>query len=195
LRRNEEVRRLVIGITGARGARYGIGLLEILRDLPVETHLVMCDCSRASVVAETGRDPEEIRGLADRVYAPWNQAARISSGSFLTEGMIVAGCSSKSMASISLGLASNLIHRAADVVLKEGRRLALIVQEPLSPLQDGNLRRLERMGVIFVRPGLDGAGAIPDTETAMLAGLLRRFRIEYEPPGGAISFGAAARVS
>jgi 4-hydroxy-3-polyprenylbenzoate decarboxylase len=143
-------RRLVVGITGAEGATYAVRLLEVLRDTPVETHLVMCPCSRESLRAETGRDPADLRRLADRVYHPSNQAARISSGSFLTEGMIIAPCSATSLAAIATGLATTLIHRAADVMMKEGRRLALLVHEsPLSAVHVENLRRLGRVSCVM----------------------------------------------
>src|SRR6266511_966897 len=99
-------RRLIVGITGGTGAAFGVKLLQTLRDSPLETHLVMCDCSRATILAETGLELGQIRKLADRVYAHGNQAARISSGSFLTEGMVIAPCSMRSLAAIANGLAT-----------------------------------------------------------------------------------------
>ncbi len=165
--------RLVVGFTGGPGAAYGVRLLEVLRATPVETHLVMCPCARQRVAHETGRAPEEVVALADRVYGWRNQAARISSGSFLTAGMVVAPCSARSLASIALGLASNLIHRAADVTLKERRRLVLLVApEVLGPLQGDHLRRLADAGAAVVAPQ-GGAGGLDGT----VGGILDRFGI------------------
>ncbi len=121
--------RLVVGFSGDPGARIGVRLLELLGPLPVETHLVMCACSKAGLATETGRTADEVLALADRTYEEWNQAARISSGSYLTLGMVVAPCSRRSLASIAIGYANNLVHRAADVTIKEGRPLTLLVQE------------------------------------------------------------------
>lgn len=152
-------RRVVVGLTGGPGLAYGVRLLEVLAQLPVETHLVMSRGATRSVARETGRVPEEVRGLAHRVYAEDNQAARISSGSFLTLGMAIAPCSASSLASIGLGLATNLVHRAADVTIKEGRPLVLLLAaDPSGPFHDEALRRLERTpGVALVRPSGDPA--------------------------------------
>jgi len=147
--------RLIVAMTGADGTRYGIRLLETLRDTPVESHLVMCPCSRQTIRSETGHDPDLVRKLADRAYHPHNQAARISSGSFLTRGMVIAPCSVRSMATIVNGYATTLVARAADVTLKEGRPLVLLVSEsPLSPIQVANLRRVQSIpGVVVSWPG------------------------------------------
>jgi flavin prenyltransferase len=132
--------RLIVAMTGVDGARYGIRLLEALRETSVESHLVMCPCSRQAIRAETGRDPDLVRRLADRAYQPHNQAAKISSGSFLTKGMVIAPCSLRSMAAIVNGYATTLIARAADVILKERRPLVLLVNEsPLSSIQADNM--------------------------------------------------------
>jgi len=147
--------RLIVAMTGADGTRYGIRLLETLRDTPVESHLVMCPCSHQTIRSETGHDPDLVRKLADRAYHPHNQAARISSGSFLTRGMVIAPCSVRSMATIVNGYATTLVARAADVTLKEGRPLVLLVSEsPLSPIQVANLRRAQSIpGVVVSWPG------------------------------------------
>src|SRR5581483_8044385 len=134
--RSSRPTRLVVGLTGHPEAGLGVRLLELLRDAPIETHLVMCGCARDWVARTTGRTAEDVSRLADHVYDEANQAAKISSGSFLTAGMIVAPCSSRSLGSIAIGYASNLIHRAADVTLKEGRRLVLLV--PASALGPGS---------------------------------------------------------
>jgi 4-hydroxy-3-polyprenylbenzoate decarboxylase len=146
-----------------------------LQDLPVETHLVMCACSRRIVLAETGRDPAAVRRLADHAYQPTNQAARIASGSFLTEGMVIAPCWLRTAAAIVTGLAGNLVQRAADVVLKEGRRLVLAVSElPASDIQVANLRRVAQVpGVVVV-----GLPARLEEPTDQAVGrLLQRFGV------------------
>jgi 4-hydroxy-3-polyprenylbenzoate decarboxylase len=173
-------RRLVIGITGGAGAAYGVRLLEVLQATDVETHLVMCDCSKQALLAETGRTPAAVRRLADRAYQPSNQAARISSGSFLTDGMIIAPCSTRSLAAIANGLATNLVHRAADVMMKEGRKVVLLVQEsPLSSIQVENLERLARVPVVVV-PSLaehSAAGTLVEDLDLIVARLLGHFDI------------------
>lgn len=144
-------------MTGAPGAAYGVRLLEDLRALGVETHLVYCGCALRTLREEAGRDRRSLRGLAHRVYGPDNQAARISSGSYLTDGMIVAPCSMRAAAAIGLGLAGNLIHRAADVTIKEGRRLVLLLSEPAaSSLDTRVVERASRVGAVLVDPEADG---------------------------------------
>lgn len=145
--------RLTVGMTGATGAIYGVRILEVLRDTPVETHLVMSSWARKTIVAETGRNPDEIRAMADHFYDVDNQAARLSSGSFLTGGMLIAPCSMKTLAAIANGYSENLIHRSADVTLKEGRKLLLMVREsPLHVIHLENMLRLARMGVVIMPP-------------------------------------------
>jgi flavin prenyltransferase len=160
-------RRLVVGMTEGTGAAFGVGLLEALRACGVETHLVMGEGSAASILAETGLEPAQVRSMADRAYAHGNQASRISSGSFLTEGMIVAPCSMKSVAAIATGLATNLLHRAADVTLKEGRKLVLLLAEvPVGPIQIESMARLASVpGAVVLSPT---AGAGGDSAEAML---------------------------
>lgn len=145
--------RLSIGMTGATGAIYGVRILDALQDTPVETHLIMSAWARKTIVAETDRNPDEVLALADFVYEEGNQAARLSSGSFLTGGMIVAPCSMKTLAAIANGFSDNLISRAADVTLKEGRKLLLLVREsPLNAIHLENMLRLARMGVVIMPP-------------------------------------------
>lgn len=171
--------RLIVAMTGADGARYGIRLLEALRETSVESHLVMCPCARQSIRTETGRDPELVRRLASRSYHPRNQAAKISSGSFLTRGMVIAPCSVRSMAAIVNGYATTLVARAADVTLKERRRLVLLVNEsPLSPIQVDNLRRAATVpGVVVSWPGQQDADEVVDR-------LLAQFAIPRDPLPG-----------
>jgi flavin prenyltransferase len=145
--------RLVIGISGASGVTYGVRLLEILRELPVETHLVMTKAAEVTLAHETGRKVAEVQALADRAYAVTDIAAAIASGSFRTLGMIVAPCSIRSMSEIAHGTTSSLLTRAADVTLKERRRLVLMVRE--TPLHLGHLRSmaaLAEMGAVIAPP-------------------------------------------
>jgi 4-hydroxy-3-polyprenylbenzoate decarboxylase len=145
--------RLAVGITGATGAIYGVRILEVLRDTPVETHLIMSSWARKTIVAEIGRNPDEVAALADFVYEEDNQAARLSSGSFLIGGMLIAPCSMKTLAAIANGYAENLIQRSADVCLKEGRKLLLLVREsPLNVIHLENMTRLARIGVVVMPP-------------------------------------------
>lgn len=146
-------RRLVVGMTGATGAIYGVRLLEALRDSPFETHLVASDWARRTIAIETDYRAEAVLGLAHRSYREDNQAAAISSGSFLTEGMVIAPCSMKTLAAIAHGFANNLVARAADVTLKEQRRLVLLVREsPLSAIHLENMLTVARAGAVVVPP-------------------------------------------
>ena len=145
--------RLIIGITGASGAIYGIRALELLRDLPVETHLVLSQAAAITVAQETKYALADVRALADMVHDRNNIAASISSGSFRTAGMLVAPCSIRTMSEIATGVTSSLLTRAADVVLKERRRLVLMVRE--TPLHLGHLKtmaQLTEMGAIVAPP-------------------------------------------
>jgi 4-hydroxy-3-polyprenylbenzoate decarboxylase len=145
--------RLIVGITGASGAIYGIRLLERLRELPVETHLIVSRWARVTIEQETDHDLAAVKALADVVYGDDDQAAAVSSGSFLTRGMVIAPCSTKTVAAIANGLSHNLVSRAADVVLKERRRLVLVVREtPLSAVHLANLTRLAELGVTIFPP-------------------------------------------
>lgn len=146
-------RRIVVGITGASGAIYGIRLLERLAELPVETHLVVTRWARMTIEHETGRSLEDVKSLAEVSYAEGDQAAAISSGSFQTDGMVIAPCSAKTLAAIANGYAHNLVCRAADVVLKERRKLVLAVREtPLHSIHLRNMLALADMGVTIAPP-------------------------------------------
>jgi 4-hydroxy-3-polyprenylbenzoate decarboxylase len=145
--------RLIVGISGASGAIYGARLLEILQPLPVETHLVMSRSAEMTLALETDLKPAELRARADVVHAIGDLAASISSGSFQTLGMVVAPCSIRSMAEIATGVTTTLLTRAADVVLKERRRLVLMVRE--TPLHTGHLQTmaaLSQIGAVIAPP-------------------------------------------
>jgi len=145
--------RLIVGISGASGIVYGVRLLEALRDAGIETHLVMSKSAEVTLAYEMDLKVSTVKALADVTYAPGDMAAAISSGSFRTRGMIIAPCSIRTVSEIATGVTSSLMSRAADVVLKEHRRLVLMVRE--SPLHTGHLRTLTQvseMGAIVAPP-------------------------------------------
>jgi flavin prenyltransferase len=144
---------MIVGITGASGTVYGVRLLEALRELDIESHLVVSRAGEMTRAAETELSAKQLRGLADEAYAPGDIAAPIASGSFQTMGMIVAPCSIRTMSDIAHGTTGGLIARAADVCLKERRRLVLVVRE--TPLHTGHLRTMlaiSEMGGIIAPP-------------------------------------------
>ena len=150
---NESSRRLIIGISGASGVIYGVRLLEALKPLPVETHLVMSRTAEVTLAYETKLKVAAVRELADVAHDVDDLAASISSGSFRTMGMIVAPCSMRSLGEIAHGISSNLLTRAADVVLKERRKLVLLVREtPLHAIHLRNMATLAEMGAIIAPP-------------------------------------------
>ena len=148
------MKRLIVGISGASGAIYGIRLLEVLRDLgEVETHLVMSRYGRLNIEIETSYTPREVEALADVVHNVGNQAASISSGSFRTDGMVIAPCSMKTLSGIANSSSDSLLVRAADVVLKEQRRLVLMPRE--APLHVGHCKLLyeaAQLGAVIAPP-------------------------------------------
>lgn len=145
--------RLIIAITGATGAIYGIRLLEALAAAEVETHLVISRWGKVTIEAESSYNIGEVFSLATANYDENNLAAAVASGSFRGDGMIVIPCSMKTLAGIAGGYSDNLILRAADVTLKEGRKLVLAVREtPLSPIHLENMLKLSRLGVVIAPP-------------------------------------------
>jgi flavin prenyltransferase len=132
--------RLIVGISGASGTVYGVRLLEMLRKAEIETHLVMSRSAEMTLAYETDYKPKDVRALASVHYSVTDIGAAISSGSFPTMGMIVAPCSIRTMSEIATGVTSSLMSRAADVVLKEKRRLVLAIRE--TPLHVGHLRSM-----------------------------------------------------
>ena len=146
--------RLIIGMSGASGVIYGIRLLEVLsRVEQVETHLVLSNSAKLNIAIETDRNSKEVQDLADEVYSNKDIAARLASGSFKTDGMIVAPCAVKTLSAIANSYADSLLVRAADVVLKERRRLVLVPRE--TPLHTGHcelLLKASQMGAILAPP-------------------------------------------
>jgi 4-hydroxy-3-polyprenylbenzoate decarboxylase len=146
-------KRIVVAITGATGAPYAIRLLEILRDLGVETHLVMSKWALATLKYETDLTEQQIRGLAIMNYTFKDMSAPPSSGSFQHDGMIIVPCSMKTLAAVRIGYCEDLIARSADVTLKEGRRLVMVVREtPLSDIHLENMLFLRRAGATIFPP-------------------------------------------
>jgi len=145
--------KLIVGITGASGTIFGVRLLQMLHGSGVETHLVMSKWAARTLVHETQHTVEEVQGLATRDYPPGDQGAAISSGSFVTLGMVIVPCSMRTLAAIANGFSDNLIHRAADVILKERRKRVLVVREsPLHDIHLENMLKLSRMGVVILPP-------------------------------------------
>jgi 4-hydroxy-3-polyprenylbenzoate decarboxylase len=148
-----ERRRLIIGITGATGTIYGIRALELLREMDVETHLVVSRAGDMTRAYETDLSAQQLRALATVHYAIGDVAAAISSGSYVTQGMLIAPCSMRTLAEIATGVTTTLLTRAADVVLKERRRLVLLVREtPLSLIHLRNMQTVTESGGIIAPP-------------------------------------------
>jgi flavin prenyltransferase len=189
---------LIVGISGASGGVYGVRLLETLRPLPVTTHLIMTRAAEMTLAYETDHKVGEVRALAD-VFHPINDVgAAPSSGSFPTLGMIIAPCSMKSLAEIATGVTSNLLTRAADVTLKERRRLVVVPREtPLHAVHLRNMLTLTEMGAIvappvpafYARPR-DLKEMVDQTVGRLLdlfgldTGRVRRWRLSEAKPGG-----------
>jgi 4-hydroxy-3-polyprenylbenzoate decarboxylase len=142
--------RLIVAITGATGIIYGVRLLEMLRGTSIETHLLLSRWAARTLVHETNYTPEAVQQLASVVYPLGDLGARVSSGSFLTRGMVVVPCSMRTLSAIAHGQGDNLIHRAADVILKERRKLVLVAREaPLNDIHIENMLKLSRRGVVI----------------------------------------------
>jgi 4-hydroxy-3-polyprenylbenzoate decarboxylase len=145
--------RIIVGITGATGTVFGIRALQMLKDTGVETHLVLSKWGARTLIHETTYTADYVKSLASYSYSDADQGAAISSGSFITDGMLIAPCSVRTLAAIATGHGDNLVHRAADVALKERRRLVLMVREaPLNDIHLENMLRLSRMGAVITPP-------------------------------------------
>lgn len=147
------MQRLIIGITGATGTIFGIRMLEVLKASDIETHLIISKWGARTLALETNYNLGQLKDLATATYPPGDMGAVISSGSFTTHGMVIAPCSMKTLAAIAHGQGDNLINRAADVVLKERRKLVLMAREaPLSEIHLENMLKLSRLGVVIYPP-------------------------------------------
>jgi 4-hydroxy-3-polyprenylbenzoate decarboxylase len=175
---------LVVAITGATGAIYGIRALEVLKQVGVETHLILSNWGARTLVHETTYSVEQVQKLASRSYGSKDMGAAVSSGSFLTDGMLVAPCSVRTLAAIATGQGDNLVHRAADVTLKERRTLVLAVREtPLTAIHLENMLRLSRMGVVVCPPVpafYNHPRSIEDLVTQTVERLLDQFGIHVD---------------
>lgn len=187
--------RIIVGISGASGVTYGIRLLQLLRELEIETHVVMSRSAQVTLAHESSFTVAEVRALAHAWYSNTDIGAAISSGSFPIMGMVVAPCSVKTLSEIATGVTSSLLSRAADVILKERKRLVLMLRE--TPLHLGHLRSMvaatEAGAVIY--PPVPAFYAKPDTLEAMIdhtlgrvldlfdidTGTVRRWKADLEP--------------
>ena len=178
------IQRLVVGISGASGTVYGVRLLELLRGGPVETHLVMSDAAKRVAELETDYTADYVESLADVVYRNKDIGAAIASGSFLTLGMVIAPCSVKSLSAVTTSYNDTLLIRAADVALKEGRRLVLVVRE--TPLHLGHLRLLAQAtenGAVILPPVpsfYQHPRTIDDIVDQTVGKVLDQFHIEHD---------------
>lgn len=177
-----QAKRLIVGISGASGVTYGVRLLELLKAEKIEAHLVMTKAAELTLAHETGLSPRDVEALAHTRYQLSDIGAAIASGSFRTLGMVVAPCSIRSMSEIATGVTSNLLTRAADVALKERRRLVLMVRE--TPLHTGHLRTMTHLSEIgaIIAPPMPAFYAAPktidDIVTQSVARVLDLFDIE-----------------
>ena len=145
--------KLIVAITGATGSIFGVRLLEALRGANVETHLVVSKWGARTLTHETGYTLEQVNAMATAHYSALDQGAAISSGSFVTGGMVIAPCSVRTLGALASGNGDHLVHRAADVVLKERRKLVLVVREsPLHEIHLENMLKLARMGAVILPP-------------------------------------------
>jgi flavin prenyltransferase len=193
--------RLIVAITGATGAIYGVRLLEMLQEGPVETHLVVSPWGRRTLLHETKYSVEHVQRLATVSYLHNDQGAAISSGSFLTMGMAIVPCSMRTLAAVAHGLGDNLVHRAADVVLKERRRLLLAPREvPLNDIHLENMLKLSRMGAVICPPMpafYQRPETLDDIVTHTVVRILDQFGLHVDSPGRwgeAYELGLAGKV-
>jgi len=192
---SQSLQRVIVAITGASGAILGIRTLELLKDAGIETHLIISRAARQTITSETDWKVTDVNALASVCYEPQDIGARIASGSFVTEGMLVVPCSIKSLSGIANSYANDLVVRAADVCLKEGRKLILVVRE--TPLHPGHLRLMRQAAnsgaIIFPPvPAFYGKAQTVDELVTNLAGrVLLRLGIEndgYHPWSGEEDF-------
>ena len=150
---HQQLLRLIVGITGSTGVIYGIRLLEVLKKLNVETHLIMTEWAIKCIGMETDHDADYVKSLANSFSDEGNMAASVSSGTHKVDGMIIAPCSMKTLSSVANGYDETLVARAAAVTIKEGRKLILMVREtPLSAINIENMLKLARLGIVILPP-------------------------------------------
>lgn len=181
----KEKKRLVIGMSGASGAILGINMLEILKEYPEwESHLVISRGAELTIADETNYTIEQVKSLADKVYDIYNIGDSIASGTFKTEGMVIIPCSMKTVAGVATGYSDNLLLRAADVTLKEGRKLILIAREsPLSLIHLRNMSACAEAGAMILPPMITYYNkplSIEDMNRHIVAKILDKFGIEVK---------------
>ncbi len=175
--------RLIVAITGSSGVIYGIKTLEVLRDLKLESHLIISEWGKRNVLIETDRSIDYVKSLASKYYSNDNMAAAVSSGSFRTDGMVIIPCSMKTLSSIANGYDDNLISRAAGVCIKESRKLVIVPREtPLSRIHLENMLKLSQTGVIIL-PAMPGfyykPKSMDDMINHIVGKMLDQFGIEH----------------
>jgi 4-hydroxy-3-polyprenylbenzoate decarboxylase len=174
------VKKLVIGMTGATGAIFGVRLLEVLAKTDVETHVVVSKWAQQTLEHETARTLDDLRGLATEIHSAGDMGAKVSSGSFHTDGMVVVPCSMRTVAAIAHGNGDHLVHRAADVILKERRKLVLVAREtPLNDIHLENLLKLSRMGVTILPP-MPAFYNMPETLDDMVDHMVMRILDQFD---------------
>lgn len=177
------MQRIVVGISGATGAIYGVRLLETLHNLQVETHLVLSDWAARTIEFETRYTVDQVKELASVVHHNKNVGASIASGSFRTEGMVVIPCSMKTLSGIANGYADNLIVRAADVMLKERRKLVLVAREsPLNAIHLENMLKVAHAGAVLLPPMpafYNKPSTLDDIINHLVARVLDQFNLEH----------------
>jgi 4-hydroxy-3-polyprenylbenzoate decarboxylase len=147
------MKRIIVGVTGATGAPLAVRVLQFLREMEVEIHLIVSQWAKTTLQQECGMSYRDLCAMAEVVYDPRNQGATVSSGSFQVEGMVIVPCSMKTLAAIRMGFAENLIARAADVMLKERRTLLMVTREtPLNSIHLENMLHLSNMGAVIFPP-------------------------------------------
>jgi len=179
------IKKIIIGITGASGAPIAVRLLEALAEIrEVESHLIISDSACLTIKQETAHSVDAVKKLADTVYPINDIAAKISSGTYKTDGMIIVPCSMKTVAAINHGYSDNLIHRAADVVLKEKRKLLLVPREtPLNQIHLRNMYELSQMGVDILPPVVgfyNHPQSIQEIIDHIVGKILHMFGLEYK---------------
>lgn len=177
-----EIEKIIVAITGASGAIYGIRLLAILRECNIETHLIISKSANLTIATETSFSIGDIKKLANYAYHPSDIGAKISSGSFKVNGMIIAPCSMKTLSAIASGMENDLITRSAAVIIKEQKKLALMVREtPLSAIHLENMLKLARIGVAICPPVpafYNNPATLDDIINHSVARILDLFNIE-----------------
>ena len=175
--------RLVIGITGSTGVIYGIRMLEVLKELGIETNLIMSEWAQKCIVMETEYDLNYVKSLATGISDDANMAANVSSGTHKTDGMIVIPCSMKTLSSIANGYDETLVARAAGVILKESRKLILVAREtPLTAINLENMLKLAQLGVVIMPPVTEfytKPNSIDDLVNHIVGKCLDQFNIEH----------------